>query len=209
MAKFFLIIVCVCYCTACAHLVAAHLTQKDLSYKLNGIASTINQQKLPDEYKDQQSNVLKNAYDSSTSTSSNLVNINENNKYPTQYFDNIDDSDGKNELELNLAHKQIHTKRVKRHAGHSHGSTVDLGSLVEMNPNTRHYIRQLFRQFGKNDETITLNEFEVMIKQLGLQRYLFDEQINSGNNPSRSKDTVDNENGNEPIDSHNNETVNI
>lgn len=201
MAKIFLIIVCVCYCTVCAHLVAAHMMQKDLNakYKWNGIES--NQQNTPDEFNDDidwkaKQNIQQNAI---------AFRKKENDR--VQFANNVgQNNDLKPKLNPQQQQHREHTKRVKRHADHSHGPSIDLGSLVEMNPNTRQYIRKLFNQFGKSGETITLNEFEKLIEKLGLHRLIEEQQLIHHDSSSRSTETASD--GHESNDSHN-KTVSI
>lgn len=192
MAKLFLIIACVCYCTVCAHLVAAHMMQKDLNekYKWNGIES--NHQNTPDEFNDDNWNEKQNIQ-------RNAIPFRNKENDRVQFGNNIgQNNDVKSKL---ISHQQQHehTKRVKRHADHR--PSIDLGSLVEMNPNTRQYIRKLFNQFGKSENTITLNEFEKLIEKLGLHRLI--EEHGMIHRDSSSHSTENTSDGHESNDSHN------
>lgn len=185
--------VCVCYCTVCAHLVAAHMMQKDLNakYKRNGIDS--NHQNTPDDFNDDNWNAKQNIQQ-------NAIAFRNKENDRVQFANNVGQN---NDLKSKLIPQQQHehTKRVKRHAGHSHGQSIDLGDLVEMNPNTRQYIRKLFNQFGKSENTITLNEFETLIEKLGLHRLIEEQQLIHNDSSSHSTETASD--GHETNDSHN------
>lgn len=139
MAKLYFIIVCVCYCTACIHLIAAKMAATK-------------------EYDDQS-----NVYDSN-SASKGLDN-NVNDAVSTHSLTNAEQSD------------VIKKQRVKRHGAHAHSTNIKLDSFIDVNPNTKEFIKKIFRQFGNGDEeTMNINEFERMIQQLGLYRLLEDQQ---------------------------------
>lgn len=144
MAKLFLIIVCVCYCTTCIHLIAA---------KLAGDTKEFNQPS--------------NAYDSNAS---NDLNTNVN-TVSTQSLTSAEQSD--------IITK--HTHRVKRHGTHDHHSTnIKLDSFVDINPNTKEFIKKIFREYGNGEaETMNFNEFERMLEKLGLYRMLEKEHLDN------------------------------
>lgn len=185
MAKIFLIIVCVCYCTVCAHLAAAHMMEKDLNANYIGFES--NHQNTPDEFNDDNSNAKQNRQQ-------NVIAF-RNKEIDRPQIANNDgqNSDLKSKLIPQQQHEHEHTKRVKRHADHSHGSSIDLGSLVKMNLNTRQYIRKLFSKFGKGGDTITLNEFERLIEELKLNRLLEEKQLIRHDSSSRSTEIASDE----------------
>lgn len=94
-----------------------------------------------------------------------------------------------------------HAHRVKRHGahGHHHGTTVELDSFVDTNPNTKKSIENIFRHYGNSDaETMNIIEFERMIKELGLTRLIAQKQIDDGHpehGPDDSSDHDQNRNG--------------
>lgn len=154
MAKLFLIIICVC--TACMHLAWSQMARTKGSNLQDKWIETdfmrSDRHRLDSGQLDQ----------SADQVASDLEYA--NNEY------------SRNDIQWNLEHNensQVH--RIKRHAGHSHGTVHDDHS-VEMNPNTDLFIRKIFQQFSNRD-TMNLVEFENMVKQLGLDRFIEDSQL--------------------------------
>lgn len=106
-----------------------------------------------------------------------------------------------NDIQWNLEnneYSQLH--RNKRHAGHNHGAAHDDHS-IEKNQNTDLFIRKIFEKFSNRD-TMNLVEFENMVKQLGLDRFIEDSQLSHAAPSEKSGSTVN------PLHvDHSNETV--
>lgn len=98
----------------------------------------------------------------------------------------IDPSDfSKTDIQSDIG---IDDSRVKRHAGH--GMDIHHEHLDTLNPDTDQFVEKLFKTFAiSGNETMNLIEFETMVKKLGLDRLINDNQLNYAKRPDEVGNT--------------------
>lgn len=165
MAKSFLVIACVCYCTICMHLTvtvlaATKLENEESNLGDGSVLSTIhtNHRQPNDEnaWTDRRHAITQ----SLNRRKANQINEFDSHKENVRFNEN----DGTMKL------------RKKRHAGGQHDRDDNNDSnRIELNPNAQVFVRKLFQQFGDGEqETMNVTGFEQMLKHLGLYRMIED-----------------------------------
>lgn len=165
MAKLLVIIICVC--TTCIQLAWAQMARKDLAQPHTWSETVRHDTEL------RRSDRLH-----PVRTDSDLEYANQMN--PIHYSDFIK-TNIKSDLGNELNSEENKLRRNKRHAGHSHGSANNKQQqFVELNQDE--FIKKLFNRFTKGDregdrETMNLNEFEDMVRELHLDRLINGDQL--------------------------------
>lgn len=159
MAKSFLVIACVCYCTICMHLAVTVLAttkmeneHSKLDVNNDNVMSAINtKHRQPnDPVWDDNSPAIMHLRDRHKRQSST------HQKHKLEESSRFKDDDN------------LMGARNKRHADHHHNDDA-----IELNPNARMFVQKLFKQYGNGEqETMNFTGFEQMLRQLGLYRLI-------------------------------------
>lgn len=207
MAKLFLIIACVCYCTICMHQTVATAVKVGQEHvTVNKHHATVRQ--LDNEYDMLNVDTVKKSVKNKPFDEINAMKIqrgrrkqDDQQQQQQQYTNENSDLDLFDEFSIEYANKDsnynnkdvderknlrniIHSPRLRRHAGGEHGGAhIDLDSYIEINPNTQQFVRRLFKEFGDSEqETMNVIGFEKMLKRLGLYHLI--EDLNQAESPS-------------------------
>lgn len=158
MAKLFLIIVCVCYCTACIQLIAAQMAAAKEQHQTRAYDSPGASNGLTRD-----SELAATAYSAPDAANSDTI-----------------------------AKRSLRVKRHGAHGHHHHGTGVELDSFVDINPNTKQSIKDIFRHYGNGDaETMNIVEFERMVAELGLTRLIEQQQVDDDRHEHAAADPSD------------------
>lgn len=162
MAKLLVIIICVC--TACVHLAWSQMARKELRLQ-HGVFET-------------------KRYGNEFSPQDQLISASEDSDL--EYGRKTDPSDfSKTNIQSDIENDAY---RVKRHAGHE----IDINHehFDTLNPVTDEFVEKLFKTFAiSENETMNLIEFETMVKKLGLDRLINDNQLNYAKRPDEAVNT--------------------
>lgn len=169
MAKLFLIIICVC--SACIHLAFSQMARNDLDQQYEW-SKKASRQAGRDDFKSRQQG-------------------HPDPEYGRDDVLSVLDNDEFNDNEP--------LDRIKRHADHNHGiGQMHDDNLVEINQSSDLFIRKIFKKFSNRD-TMNLVEFENMMKELRLDRFIDDSHLsqtihsdktNSADHGDHSNETV-------------------
>lgn len=188
MAKLFLIMICVC--TTCVHLACAQMARK--TPQLSDF-NQIHRHDIKLRPQGQQQRLVLGPAAKAAAPVAVAVAPSD-----LEYGKQIKQTQLGN-IKQNYEINQLH--RTKRHAGHSHdgGAAAATNRInhIEINPNIGHFIEKLFQQFSNGDsKTMNLIEFEKMMKHLGLDRLIDDQQLNNLIHPTDDENSSSNSNSN-------------
>lgn len=190
MAKSFLVIACVCYCTICMHLAVTILAttrmeNEQSKLEVDGDGNVLSAIHTPHRQpNDEHTWTDRGRHRRMAQPARNQKHrfeFQEENDIPTE------------------------SRRQKRHVGGQHN---DDG--IELNPNAHVFVRKLFQQFGNGEqETMNVTGFEQMLQHLGLYRMIedfsHDKRKPKSHSDSRTTDTSHSTNTNETVNENNSE----
>lgn len=178
MAKSFLVIACVCYCTICMHLAAIVLATTKMENEQSKFdVDTINVASIIHTNHRQPNILIENSHEMTHTQKRHRrmakPSIGQKNNFVTAQSDdfNADDVSMKS--------------RIKRHTVEHHDNDG-----IELNRNAQIFVRKLFQQFGNGEqETMNVTGFEQMLQHLGLHRLIEDFSHKNETQPKSSSDS--------------------